>query len=445
MNISLKKMLSLFLAVIIAASMFCVGTAAFGDDLVAINETNFKDPVFRAILSERYDTEAGNEGYLSAAERNVSFMSLSGLANGRKVQSLDGIEFFADSLTNLRCGGIGVEEFDASSLPNLTSLTCQGNELTTLDVSSLSELITLNCSDNALQNLVLGNSVSLETVHCYGNELTEIDTSGLVNLLDFRCDQNQLKSIDVSGNTKLIEFNCSSNHLAKLDLSANTSLGDVTDYMIGQQTVTAEATADLGSIVIGYAQFGLDPSKLYHCSLEDLGVGAGFDGENFVVYDVSQLENGFDYTYNVGLPDSENMSVYVDVTRNFYQVNFYAASDMIQLISKSFTDENGGVQQPNVTDIPQCKAFGGWSEDITNVTSDMNVYPIWEDAHSYSLTAFDGDIATVTCSECGDSFNLSFKEAINAKTGDSNYSQYLDVVQDGYINAKDYAKLTKMF
>lgn len=447
MNKSIKKSLSLFLALVIASSMLCAETIVFGENLIAINETNFSDPVFRDVLSEYYDTEPGTPGFLSESERSQydGVMALSGRVKGRKIKSLDGIEFFADYLTNLYCGGIGIEEFDPSSLVNLTELTCEGNELISLDVSALKNLVSLNCSGNELETIVLGNLPSLVKVHCYANFLTEIDTSGLANLTDFRCDQNQLDSLDVSNNTKLTAFNCSDNCISKLDLSSNASLGTVTDYMIGEQIISEKASAYLSTIYVDFAKYNLNPEKLVKCSLEDYGDGSGFDGEKFVSFDVSQMDNGFDYYYDVNLPGSEYMQVTVEVQRDFYQVNFYNDSDMTQLITKSFTDESGTVMVPNVTDIPQCKAFDKWSSDVSHVTSDMNVYSILKDAHSYALTAFDGDIATVTCSTCGNHFTLSFKAAINAESGDSNYSPYLDVVSDGYINAKDYAKLTKMF
>lgn len=446
MSKSIKKSLSLFLALVIALSMLCVETIVFGENLIEINETNFSDPVFRDILLEYYDTE-GTKGFLSESERSQydGLMTLTGRVKGRKIKSLDGIEFFADYLTNLRCGGIGIEEFDPSALVNLTELTCEGNELTSLDVSALKNLVSLNCSGNELETLVLGNLPSLQKVHCYANFLTKVDTSGLGNLVDFRCDQNQITSLDVSNNTKLTAFNCSDNCISKLDLSSNASLGVVTDYMIGEQFISEKASAYLSTIYVDFAKYNLNPEKVVKSSLEDYGDGSGFDGEKFVTFDVSQIDDGFEYYYDVNLAGSEYMHVTVEVEREFYQVNFYNDSDMTQFITKSFTDENGEVMVPKITDIPQCKAFDKWSGDVNNITSDMNVYAILKDEHACSLIAFDGDIATIVCRNCADSFKLSFKAAINAKTGESNYSPYLDVVPDGCINAKDYAKLNKMF
>ena len=85
-----------------------------------------------------------------------------------------------------------------------------------------------------------------------------------------------------------------------------------------------------------------------------------------------------------------------------------------------------------------------WSDTLDNVTGDKSIYANWKDAHSYSLSSFSNDTATFKCSACGDTFTLSFINAVNSKKGDEKYSPYLDVTKDGVINAKDYALLNKM-
>lgn len=440
----MKSRAKKYTALIMALSAFicCImgGFSSFAVDSVAINEENFPDEVFRSIV-QRYDKDANNE--LSADERQaVTIMSLTGVAGGRVISTLKGIEFFADSLSVLRCSGVELKELDVSALANLTALTCQGNLLTCLDVSHNSKLTTLNCADNMLTDLVLGSSDSLTSVSCYANNLEHIDVSGLKNLEFFKCDQNELTEIDVSANTKLNFFTCSMNHLTSLDLSNNTALTSITNSAIGDQTSTAEAYANGMEFVI---PFEVDNEQsVTSSSLDKDGIFAYTDGE-FVSQNMDDIKNGLDYTYSTGLEGSEDMSVHLDVTADFYQVSFYEDESMTNLLGRSFVNENETAYTPPIPTPPQCRAFDRWSEDITAVKNNMSVYIIWKDDHAFALTNFEDGIATVSCGKCGDSYTAAFSDSINAEKGSDNYLEFLDVVNDGCINAKDYAKLIKMF
>lgn len=440
-----KKLLSVLLALVLAAGTL-TAAVAYADDLVAINASNFTDAVFRQAIADYYDDNG--DGYLSAEERNVSFMSVSGMIDTetQSIETLKGIEYFTN-LKILRCGGIGLKSLDVTLLLGLTSLTCQGNQLTTLRLNNSPELEYLNCSDNELESMSFSSNVKLATLHCYANSLSSIDVSQLVNLQDFRCDQNNLSSLDLTKNTKLTALNCSMNHLTTLDLSQNTLLGEVTDYMIGEQEITLSATTDGTAIYVDFPSSGLNAGNYVSCSLDAYEDGSGFDVYNgrFTAYDVSQIAGGIDYHCDTLLATSENMGVHIHVQRDFYQVNFYTGEDRTVLLGKSLVDNGGTAAAPEITDVPQCKAFDAWSESIENVTSDRNVYPLWKDDHAYTVTAFDGDIVTISCGDCGQSYTVSFQTVINAKSGDAVYDEYVDVTGDGYINAKDYAQLSKRF
>lgn len=443
MNKQIKKYLSLFLSVTLLLGCFSFAITSAAEDEIAIDSTNFSDPVFRRIVSSNYDING--DGYLNTQERNKSLISLSGMIDdGESIKTLKGIEFFADSLSVLRCGGIGLEELDVSALYNLTSLTCQGNALTELDVSANTKLITLNCATNMLEELNLGNLSSLQTLYCYVNCLKSIDVSQLVNLVSFRCDQNELTVLDVTNNTQLQDFACSMNHLTSLDLSHNTALSSATESSIGDQTASAVAHANGVEIVI---PFEVDNYASVTSSSLDDGDFSGYSGGEFVTYSVDSLENGIDYTYSTQLAQSEDMTVHIDVTRDFYQVSFYTAQDYQQLIGRSFVNPGESANNPSAMPQPEtCKIFDRWSEDVSNVNSDMNVYIIWKDNHSYSLTNFDNGTATISCSGgCGDTYTVEFMDCVNAKEGAANYCEYLDVVDDGYINAKDYARLINKY
>lgn len=443
MNRKTKKLLSLFLSLVLAISCLSISFSAFSSDNVEINTANFPDPVFRQIIaSEKYDKD--RNGYLSADERNsVSVMSITGLAIDGTIKTLKGIEFFADSLNVLRCTYLGLEELDVSALYNLTALTCMSNNnLKSLNVSNNKKLMTLNCSDNELlSSLTLGNLNELSTLHCYADSLENIDVSQLPNLMDFRCDQNRLTSINLSNNTKLESFACQSNHLSSLDLS-HTAITNIIPEEIGEQTVSASARMNGVEVFI---PFTVDDDTHMTSNTLSNDQGNGFIGTGFVAYNVDAFANGIDYTYSVGLQNAVDMEVHIDVTRDFYQISFYADEAHQQLLGIGFADNTTEAYAPDLPDAPECKTFDCWSGPIVNVDADTSVHIIWKDIHSYSLSDFRNGTATITCSVCANNYTVLFKDCINAKTGDSNYCEYLDVVSDGYINAKDYAKLIKMF
>ena len=74
-KLKIKKYIALILALVTVVACLSVGVAAFGDDTVAINEANFPDPVFRAIVSEKYDKNS--DGVLQLSEREVNSLTVS--------------------------------------------------------------------------------------------------------------------------------------------------------------------------------------------------------------------------------------------------------------------------------------------------------------------------------------------------------------------------------
>lgn len=439
-----EKLLSLLLVTVLALCTLSGIITAYADGPVAIDEVNFPDETFRKVVAEYYDND--NNGELSEEERNVTEMFVSGMIDTetQSIEDLKGIEHFS-KLQVLHCGGIGLKKLDVSLLMDLTSLYCMGNQLTSLSLLNNAYLQELNCSDNELTSMSFSTNIRLTKLHCYANSLTSLDVTQLNNLVDFRCDQNQIASLDLTQNIKLEKLNCSQNCLKVLDLSKNTLLGEVTDYMIGGQEITLPAQAAGDTITVTFKNSGLNADNYRGCSLDVYEDGSGFDYSAFTAYDVSQINGGIDYECFPQLDTSENMHVHINITRSFYQVNFYSSDDFSQLIGKSFAQASSAAQAPEIADAPQCKKVGSWSGDISCVTSDMDVYPVWTDDHAYAVTAFDGDLVTVSCAKCADSYTVSFKTLINAKSGDARYDEYVDVTGDGYINAKDYAELSRMF
>ena len=389
-----KKHISLLLAALLIICAASVCLFAFANDNVEINELNFPDENFRAAVSLMYDVNG--DGILTSEERNTETMIVSGMLemlafelevdeDSLRINDLTGIEYF-DSLKSLRCSSIGtIEELDISKLKSLETFSCNDLGLKTLDVSSNSNLNELNACSNEFEALDLSANSNLKRVHCYSNDkLTELNLSGLTELEDLRCDNCALSQLDLSTNIKLNYLNCSYNHLIKLDLSNNTEL--VSDGR------------DITEYNLGYQQseayvtaynglvivpMNLEDNRVAASSL-DLEDNVAFSDGYFFTDDFTNMKNGIDYSYNTGISDSAFLTVHLDII---------------------------------------------------------------EKEHMYELVNFDisNNNAKIGCLICKDEYDLSFEDAINSKAGDNNYSEFLDVVDDGIINAKDFAKLVKEF
>lgn len=454
---TIKKHISTLLTLALIISSLAVGMIAFGDDLVAINETNFPDKNWRKIVSVIYDKNG--DGFLSSTERNKTFMSLSGYLESvcdedEYIESLQGIEFFSN-VQRLYVGSLGLKTLDVSSLTNLTQLTCQGNMLTSLRIGTKQSLTWINCASNELKSINVAGCPQLERLDCYANKLENLDVTANSRLSELYCQDNALKSLDLSSNSLLTTVYCSNNHLTELDLSENRMLSEVTQYMIGYQTVSAKAQLSGSSIVV---PFKLNRSQVASTSLDTVVEGESENGEskvnlgysttgNFVTKDANELKlEGFDgdtieYEYNVNNPAAENMSVFISVSRDFYQVRFYTDETMTELMRSQFVTAGANANAPEITDFPEGKIFGGWSKDITNVSSDIDTYIKWINNHIWTVTkANDGEI-TIHCYDCDAESTFMFTDVLNIVDEDMYYLAELDVVSDGVINAKDYAKL----
>lgn len=451
-NKKFKSLISSLMAGAVIVSSMCAGMFAYGDDAVAINSANFPDDNWRTVVRSYYDTN--DDGYLSSDEKVGSVMSVSGMledACGEEAQisDLKGIEYFTN-IKRLRCGGIGLKSLDVTAMPQLIEITCEGNELTSLDLSRNTQLDWLNCSSNAFTSIDLTANTKLTKLDCYANHLTSLNLTAQSALTTLRCQQNELTSLDLSRNTALKSLMCANNHLTSLNLSANTQLTSVTNTMIGSQTVDASAVIDGEMYLVGLDV--ADSQNIVSTSLDRIEIAdgeeiqvSGYDGVDFVAFSIDGISDGIDYVYDVQLANAESMSVHVNVDRDFWQVNFYTADDKQTLMKSCIVNTGASAQAPEITDIPQCKAFDSWSEDFSSVTSDMDVYIIWRDDHHYDVTAFDGDTVTVSCPGCNDSSTYNWLDLFTKRKGEANYVAACDRNNDGVINVKDYALMSRQF
>ena len=236
---------------------FARGIAADGDR-IAIDETNFPDPIFRAVVST-YDTDS--DGFFSEDEiSGVTTLTVFELG----VTSLKGVEYFR-SLEELNCARNQLTSLDMSKNEKLKMLLCHENPLTDLDVSKNTELYFLGCGYTRLTTLDVSQNLSLEilfvdedpltsldvsknlllttlqcsntnlnpdlsnntllgTLVCRNNHLTNLNVSDKPVLRSLSCSGNNLTSLDVSNNPDLYDLECFDNHLTSLDVSKNREL-----------------------------------------------------------------------------------------------------------------------------------------------------------------------------------------------------------------------------
>ncbi|MBE5954352.1 MAG: hypothetical protein E7257_09455 [Lachnospiraceae bacterium] len=216
--------------------------AASGD--VAINETNFPDPVFRNYISDKFDKD-GNKVITQAEINKITDIRCgSYVGSTEKIQNLKGIEYFTEitylfcdysnleyvdishntKLTHVHFDGNNLKEIDLSNNKEIIKLWLSENELTTLDVSMLPNLKELLVSNNQLTQLDVSKNTKLHTLRCSYNDITELNLNNCKSLGELSCDNNEIKEIDLSENGFLYRLYISGNPLTKLDISNNTNL-----------------------------------------------------------------------------------------------------------------------------------------------------------------------------------------------------------------------------
>ena len=458
---NIKKGIASVLALLTTATCLSVGSVAFAEDLVAINETNFPDKNFRTVISDVYDKDSN--GYLSTEEiERVKVMTPGAYLENDDdtIITLSGIEKFYN-LEKLYCASLGLKELDVSKNTKLTSVTCMGNELSSVTIGSLPNLTWLNCSNNNLTSLDVSSCPALQTLQASVNSISSIDLSKNSELESLQIFQNSLAKLDLSANTKLNELVCKSNRIAELDLSANTALGNTSTENVGDQWINLSASISNNKVVIPCTFANAE--KLSSTSLDT--VKQTDDGEETVLaysngsfvtnelMDISgklttenkEVKDGFTYKYNTGNSNCDLMTVNAVVSRNLYQVNFYLDESKSVRIDYKLVESGKSATAPAVPDAPTCKKFVSWSDDFSDITSDKDIYIVWADDHNMVKNINDetGDV-DIKCTKCNQrTLHFNFTETYNSVKGDDNYNASADLNNDGVVNAKDYAIILK--
>ena len=186
---------------------------------VEINETNFPDPNFRAIISGK-DYDRDGNGILDAQEIGLT---INIYCEGKGIKSLKGVEYFVD-LQGLWCKDNEIETMDISNLKDLRGLWCSGNKFTSLDLSANPELMWVYCYDCKITTLNVANNPKMAFIECNTNPLTGLDVTHNPELEHLTCGTCELTSLDLSNNPKLSHLDAFSNKLTSLDVSHNPKL-----------------------------------------------------------------------------------------------------------------------------------------------------------------------------------------------------------------------------
>ena len=425
----MKKVLSLLSAFVFAISMLA-SIPTFADTNIEINEHTFPDAVFREAVSFYYDTD--HDGSLSAAERNVTAMLVSGIVNELEdskgleegtltISTLEGIEYF-ENLKTLRCNNIGeLGTLDVSALTKLETLNCSDDGLTSLDLSANTALKNLHCCSNEFTSLDFSANSNLEVLHCYSNlELASLNVNSLSKMEDFRCDDCRLTTLDLSTNTALYKLNCSHNRLSSLDLSS-TSAASPTAYHLGNQSISLELIYEDGLIK---APIELDENAVYSTSLD--GEEKAYSNGAFFTDDYSKIENGFSYLYSTGKSGCAEMEVSVSVSHSHtYSVTAADYENNTVTINCDICggDEHTLSAEPSTSQSDaDCTTAGTVTKTLTAIF-DGETYTASQvtevDAlgHNYNgvvtnPTCTEQGYTTYTCTRCNDSYVDDYTDAL---------------------------------
>lgn len=445
MNKVLKKITAVFLAVLLGTISLAGALPASADEGIRIdNESIFPDAVFRSVLANK-EIDKDENGFLSPEELSAEKLYISGLVQrGQKITDLTGIEYFT-ACKSLHITNLGIEKIDLSALKNLRELYAHGtgNKFSNLDLTQNTALEFVSVWGNkSLKTLSL--PVSVKKVQCQNCSIASLDLRNLANLEELYCYRNELSSLDVTANKNLTLLNCSYNHIAELDLGLNSALvSNASDYNLGSQTLTAQADFDGEKNLVVPVSL-INPSKITQTNMFEDG-SFRYERDSFVFSDYSVLENGIDYTYDVNLEGAEDMSVHIDVSKNFYKVSYLDSEDGDEFAYQYITSGESAIP-PELPPMPEGMVCGHYSQSAENVQSDITVYVVWQSEHTEAVTAFANNIATISCSSCGTApRTVAFADCLNLTSADAGFEPLLDTNADGIINARDLAELSKVF
>lgn len=215
---STSKLLAAFLsAAVVLPSFGALTVDAAGG--VAINEENFPDPNFRAIISRDFDEN--KDGYL---DKNEITLIWNVHCENSNIYSVKGIEHFP-YLKGLWCKGNHITELDLSGNPDLRGIWCSFNDFESLDFSDCPKLEWVYCFNCNLKSMNVRNNPAMAYIECNANpDLKELDLSQNDKLENLFCSNCGLTELDLTNNPLLCELAAFYNDLETIDVSNNPNL-----------------------------------------------------------------------------------------------------------------------------------------------------------------------------------------------------------------------------
>lgn len=245
---------------VVAAMVFSgfagLGTAKAATAEIAINATNFPDPVFRKYIKENKDLDGNgklNDYEIQMAwditlEDNSGVKSIKGVEyfsnllhlviSGNPIESVDISkntklkEFYAGELSSVDVSKntalemlsvFGLKEVNVSNNKELRSLEICGTTVKTLDLSKNTKLTYLNA--NSCENLAsVKVPAGIEDLYLGWCPIASLDVSGFTNLKDLGINDTGITSINLSKNKALEGLWIDSTAIESIDLSNNTNL-----------------------------------------------------------------------------------------------------------------------------------------------------------------------------------------------------------------------------
>lgn len=185
----------------------CQNCCTCAGDGIEINDINFPDAAFRAIVAA-YDLN--KDGLLNESEiKAVTSMKIT----SDKVKSLQGIEYFSN-LKSLSVLNSTINDLDGAWLPNsLQSLFLQlDKSITSIDLYGKNNLEVLSLTNGGLTELNLAMLPKLTKLNCSGNAISTLDLKNVASsLIYLDCSNNQLSGVDFSQLSKSCQVNVSGN------------------------------------------------------------------------------------------------------------------------------------------------------------------------------------------------------------------------------------------
>ena len=159
---------------------------------LAIDETNFPDPVIRANLLEG---SAGMDSILTDKEiENLWILDVS----GRGASDLTGIDKLT-GLTFLNVNGFRGTMIDVSQNANLTEIyCCDSPSLTSIKLGDKPNLLRLNFSNTNVSNIDLTQCPKLEMLYMLDTPIGAVDLSGCPELKEISCETVLMPGLDLS-------------------------------------------------------------------------------------------------------------------------------------------------------------------------------------------------------------------------------------------------------